>query len=227
MVFRYGPGAAVASPGGTVVSLRCPACRIMGTFESSILNLHDLDLMDSSLAMGSAAPGSPAIVLGQRSCPNPACRAHVFFAYDAKKRELLISYPAERIDFDAAQIPDAIVAAFEEVITCHANRCFIAAAIMVRKTLELLCSDRNAEGSNLKERVKNLSATLILPKELVSGLDYLRLLGNDAAHIESKEYAKVDQEEVEVAIELTKEVLKGVYQYSAFISRLEALKKRP
>jgi len=165
--------------------------------------------------------------LGQRSCPNPSCRTHVFFAYDAQKRDVAVSYPAERIDFDATNIPQPVVSALSEAITCHANECFIAAAIMVRKTLEELCSDRGANGSDLKQRIKALGKTIILPPELLDGLDELRLLGNDAAHIESKEYSKVDQEEVEVAIEITKEVLKAAYQYSAIIGRLKALKKIP
>jgi hypothetical protein len=79
----------------------------------------------------------------------------------------------------------------------------------------------------LKERIKQLGTKVILPQELLEGLDDLRLLGNDAAHIESQEYDKVGQEEVEVGIELAKEVLKAVYQYSALLSRLRALKKNP
>ena len=51
--------------------------------------------------------------------------------------------------------------------------------------------------------------------------DDLRLLGNDAAHIESQESDKVGQEEAEVGIEFTKEVLKAVYQYSALLNRLK------
>jgi len=50
------------------------------------------------------------------------------------------------------------------------------------------------------------------------------LLGNDAAHIESQEYTKVGKEEVEIGIELAKEVLKAVYQYAALLGRLRALK---
>ncbi len=51
------------------------------------------------------------------------------------------------------------------------------------------------------------------------------MLGNDAAHIESQEYAKIGKEEVEVGIEFTKEVLKAVYQYSALLNKLRAFKK--
>jgi len=91
--------------------------------------------------------------------------------------------------------------------------------------LEELCRDRGAAGGNLKERIKALGTKAVLPQELLDGLDALRLLGNDAAHIESQEYAKVGKEEVEVGIEFAKEVLKAVYQYSALLNRLRALKK--
>jgi hypothetical protein len=50
-------------------------------------------------------------------------------------------------------------------------------------------------------------------------------LGNDAAHIKSKDYDKVGKQEGEVALELTKEILKAVYQYDDLLGRLQALKK--
>jgi hypothetical protein len=113
-----------------------------------------------------------------------------------KQGKVVDSYPAETIDFDATNVPAAIPAALEEAIKCHAQRCFVASAIMVRKTLEELCRDRSATGPNLKERIKALGGKVVLPAELLEGLDDLRLLGNDAAHIESQEYSKVGQEEV-------------------------------
>ena len=98
---------------------------------------------------------------------------------------------------------------------------------MVRKTLDLLCSANNASGVNLKEKLKSLGSIVVLPPDLLNGLDDLRLLGNDAAHIDSQAYSKVSQAEVDVAIEFTKEVLKGIYQYSALLARIRALKKQP
>jgi len=163
------------------------------------------------------------VTVGIRRCPDPACSALVFFV--VKNGLLVDSYPAETIDFDATNVPVPVQNAFEEAIKCHAQSCFVASAIMVRKTLEELCRDRKAEGANLKERIKALGTKVILPKELLDGLDELRLLGNDAAHIESQEYATVGKEEVEVGIEFAKEVLKAVYQYSALLGKLRALKK--
>ena len=113
----------------------------------------------------------------------------------------------------------------EEAVTCHANHAFIAAAIMVRKTLEELCRDRGVSGRNLKERIKALGLSAILPAELFGGLDDLRLLGNDDAHVESTMCDTVGSEEVEIALEFTKEVLKAVYQYSTLVAKIRSLKK--
>jgi len=198
----------------TTVSLRCPACMQRGTFEPIG---GATDILITSI--------SPYVYAGQRRCPNPECKALLFFAQQGK--EVLVSYPAERIDFDATNIPATVVEPLIESITCHANECYTAAAIMVRKTLEELCRERGAKGSNLKERIRQLGSKVVLPKELLDGLDDLRLLGNDAAHIESQEYAKIGREEVEIGIELAKEVLKSVYQYSMLLNKLRALKKNP
>jgi hypothetical protein len=204
-------GHSAVNSGNTEVSIRCPHCKQRATLDD-FSGVHDL--LPHNLS---------ATILGQRRCPNPDCRGHIFVA--AQPGKVLVSYPAERIDFDTTNIPADITKAFEEAITCHAGRCFIAAAIMVRKTLEELCRDRGATGGTLKERLRALGTKVVLPSELLDGLDDLRLLGNDAAHIESQEFNSIGQEEVEIGIEFAKEVLKAVYQYSALLGRLRALKK--
>lgn len=96
---------------------------------------------------------------------------------------------------------------------------------MIRRTLEELCEDKKALGANLKARIAALNAVAIIPTELLNAADELRILGNDAAHIEAKDYDKIGEEESELAIELAKELLKAVYQYNALLTRLTALKK--
>ncbi len=202
-------GVQLTQPGSNTVKLRCPVCGQRGTFDPVFP--HDLQI------------DNPAHVAGLRRCPDPNCHALLFFVIQGGN--IVESFPPQTIDFDATNIPASVRGAFEEAIKCHAQSCFVASAIMVRKTLEELCRDRDAKGANLKERIKALGTKVVLPQELLDGLDDLRLLGNDAAHIESQEYAKVGQEEVEVSIEFAKEVLKAVYQYSALLAKLRALKK--
>lgn len=210
--------ASVSVSGPSGVSARCPNCRQLGTFEPVITPQQPAyDISVSS--------ANPPCVVGHRRCPNPSCRTHLFVIL--RNNQLVLSYPPVRIDFDATNIPASVVTAFEEAITCHANNCFVASAIMVRKTLEELCRDRQAQGKDLKERIRDLGTKIVLPQELLNGLDDLRLLGNGAAHIESREYEKVGKEEVEIGIEFAKEVLKATYQYSALLARLKSLKKNP
>jgi hypothetical protein len=163
------------------------------------------------------------VYCGQRVCPNPSCKGHIFIVTSGSK--ILAAYPPLRIDFDTTNIPEAVRRTFEEAITCHANECFVAAAIMVRRTLEDLCSDQGAKGGTLYSRLKALSEKVVLPKELIDGLDDLRLLGNDAAHVEAITFTEVSRTELDVAIEFTKELLKALYQYSALLGRMRALRK--
>lgn len=199
----------ISNIGIRAVSLRCPACRHVGTFEGAG-TIPDLFTSDHSL--------------GHRICPNPQCRTHVFSVLD-KTGNVVTTYPPERIDFDPTNIPPSIVKTLEEALACHSDGLHVAAAIMIRRTLEELCEDKKATGANLFERIKALKASVVLPPPLLDALDGLRLLGNDAAHIEAKTYADIGKAELEVAIDITKEILKGVYQMNDLLSRLNALKK--
>src|SRR6267378_4261387 len=75
-----------------IVSVRCPACKRQGTF-NSFGSVNDI-------AIGNQAP---PIIMGQRMCPNPECQAHLFFV--CKGGKVLISYPPELIDFDPVNLP--------------------------------------------------------------------------------------------------------------------------
>ena len=197
------------------VSLKCPHCGHNGTF----LNLggSDICVLDNMMCR---------YYLGVRRCPNQRCKGHLFFItnYD---NEILFTSPSETIPYDNDNIPEEISKAFQEAIICHSNNCFIASAIMIRKTLEEICADREAEGKNLFARLKDLSSKILIPKELIEAMDELRLLGNDAAHIEAQTFNEVGKNEIEISIEFTKEILKAVYQYESLLTKLRSLKSNP
>ena len=113
----------------------------------------------------------------------------------------------------------------DEAIKCHSNACYIATAIMVRRVLEELCSDQKAEGKHLHNRIEALKTIITLPVDLFEAMMELKILGNDAAHVVAKDYDNAGREEVEVALELAKELLKAVYQHSALVNRLRSLGK--
>ena len=154
----------------------------------------------------------------------PGCHAPIFVIL--KNGQFYKSYPPEVIDFDATDIPEAIQASVKEAIKCHSDECYRAAAIMVRRTLEEICAERGAGGKDLNARIKALKQHVVIPEELLDAANELRILGNDAAHIEAKVYDEIGKEEAEVAIELAKELLKAVYQYSSLLQKLRAFRKK-
>lgn len=207
MIFKLTGQMQVSS--GKRISTKCPHCGHNGTFES-IGN----DMQNNNRTFG------------LRRCPNGRCFGHLFFVYNNQNGEIIITYPSDTIPFDKDNIPDKILNAFQEAIISHSNNCFIASAIMIRKTLEEVCADRSANGKNLYARLQDLGTKIVIPKELIEGMQELRLLGNDAAHIESNTFDEVGKKEVEVSIEFTKEILKAVYQYESLLGKLRSLKKQ-
>lgn len=212
----------------TVVALRCPVCRKEGSFHG-VTGGNGSAIPDAffvaSLTNVEGKQVGMGFKYGVRVCPNPECREPLFVVL-GNSGKIFRSYPAERLDFEPTAVPPQILANFEEVISCHAGACYRAAAIMVRRTLEEICADRGAEGKNLKDKIAALGTKIMVPKELLEAADELRMLGNDAAHLEASLYDEIGKEEVEVAIELSKEILKAVYQLSSLVGRLRALKSK-
>lgn len=198
----------------TNIATRCPHCGHFGTFVST----------NACLSIDNHN-GSPEYYLGIKFCPNTNCKGQLFYIKD-NSGTIIQTFPSDTIPFDKENIPVKVLTAFQESVSCHSNSCFIASAIMIRKTLEEICFDRGATGKNLKDRLKDLGSKILIPKELIDGMDDLRLLGNDAAHIEAKTFSEIGKEEIEISIDFTKEILKAVYQYENLLDKLKKLKEK-
>ncbi|NHZ86826.1 MAG: DUF4145 domain-containing protein [Planctomycetia bacterium] len=193
------------------IATRCPHCGYNGTF---IRLGSDIQINNGSNVTNH---------IGIHQCPNVKCKGHLFFIEDGK-HNLQFTSPNNVIPFDSENIPEGVLSAFNEAIVCHSNNCYVASAIMIRKTLEEICEEKKSEGDNLKKRLSKLGSKIIIPKELITGMNDLRLLGNDAAHIEARTFNDVGREEIEISIEFTKEILKAVYQYEGLLSKMKKLK---
>ncbi|MBX3579715.1 MAG: DUF4145 domain-containing protein [Rhizobiaceae bacterium] len=211
--------------GPRVLNLRCPVCRHAGAFHG----YRDCSDIGWNPIVKNKPNGTGKYqdinVAGMRMCPNHECGALVFVFYDPQS-ESITSFPPELVDFDSTDLPPAILATLEEAVACHAAGAYRGAALMVRRLLEELCDDRGATGGNLKGRIASLSSVAVIPADLLAAADELRILGNDAAHVEAKDYNIIGKEEAEIAIDLSKELLKAVYQYSSLVARLKSLAKK-
>jgi uncharacterized protein DUF4145 len=198
------------------IKMRCPVCLREGTLDQRGV---DLQLAQRNKGWSNNQPAT-----GERICPNPDCAALIYLVYTPNKAEVIASYPPERLDFDASALPPAVQAPLEEAIDCHAGECYPAAAVMVRRTLEAVCEDQDASGEDLYKRIENLGKKIVLPKGMIKALHNLRLLGNDAVHVEARVYAEVGKREVEVAVDVAKTILQATYQMDAILDELEGLK---
>ena len=196
------------------ISVCCPGCGHLGTFDE-LEGVPDVVLPKQVRW--------PRVYLGQRRCPNRTCNTHVFFAL--QRGRLIAVYPAQRTEFDKTGLPPSVASSLGEAISCYDHECYRAAAMLVRRALEELCHERGVTGANLKARLDTLATTVPLPTVLLDALHDLRLLGNDAVHIESKDYLTVGREEAEIAISLTKSVLQTVYQHTILADKLKARKR--
>lgn len=204
--------------GAVVVNLRCPVCRHQGAF-TGIENIHDTQVTQRVSEKTYLSQR-----VGIRICPNRDCHAVVFVVLSAGG-VLEQCYPPEVLDFDSTNLPSKILGTLEEAIKCYSADCFKATALMVRRLLEELCEDRNATGKDLKAKLGHLGSSVVMPKELLDAADELRLLGNDAAHVEAKDYDTIGKVEAALSLELAKELLKAVFQYGSLLERLRSLKK--
>lgn len=201
------------------ISMRCPICLREGTLDPRRV---DLKIQTDEMPWA-----GNRWLSGERVCPNPECRALIYIVYKQESGEVVYSYPAERVDFDASKLPDQVKETFEEAIACHSDQCYRASAVMIRRTLEVLCEDQGATGKNLKDRISKLGENLILPKGFLGGLHNLRFLGNDAAHVEAKLYEDIGKREIEIALDVVKILLGAAYQMESVLDELESLKASP
>ncbi|MEH2513782.1 hypothetical protein V1291_005136 [Nitrobacteraceae bacterium AZCC 1564] len=224
-----GPSAAANT---AAVNLTCPHCGRMGSF-SPVNNVNDAGYARTYSSVNTTdnrtinSNQAASYSLGVRTCPNTQCNGlvAVIMGDEGRGKILRRSFPPELINFRTDNIPPNLVASMKEAIASHSVEAYRASALMVRRTLELLCELKQATGNNLKERLANLSQHAILPHALLEAADHLRLMGNDAAHIEAKSYDDIDREHSEIAIEVAREILKAVYQHDDLVARLNKLKR--
>ncbi len=129
-------------------SVRCPHCMKVGIFHS-FNGISDLSFTNT-LKHPNGMPYQKLYLAGLRGCPNSECRGLLFVIIEGGGN-LVLSHPAEVLDFDASDLPPRLSLTLEEAISCHSHRAYRAAAMMVRRLLEVLCDDMGASGANLKE----------------------------------------------------------------------------
>ena len=127
-------------------------------------------------------------------------------------------YPTVSPILDSS-VPDSIASNYTESKTCFESAAYTASSLMCRRTIELICKDKEAGGGNLKDKLESLKAVGILDQRTHEWADFvLRDAGNDAAHdpnyVATKEEAK-DQ------LEFCRAIVEYVYVFTAAFERFK------
>jgi hypothetical protein len=202
-------------------ALRCPHCGGTGAFE--IVHQHANISYSKRLAADEPPTAPIQLTASLRRCPDPACKGIVLLVQQSTGRLVLV-LPPQRLDFSLDNLPAPCRETLTEAVACHAAGAYRAAAMMVRRLLEEICADNNANGADLHKRLEALKTLVVLPQALFDAMGELKALGNDAAHVEARAYDNIGREEAQDSIELAKEILKALYQLKGLVARLQARK---
>jgi len=194
---------------GHQFAINCPFCNLLVTFNRT--GAFDL-LTDGNY------------FVGLRSCPNPECHGIIFFIM--RNMDVLQIFPHGQIRFNAEKVPALISDSMREAIACYENGNYRASSFMIRKSVELLCKDKNVPGVNLFDRIESLKKIITLPEVLLNELKNLRILSNDAANVNAEVYDNITAEETVVGIEFTKKIIESVYQFDDLLLKLNKLKEQ-
>jgi hypothetical protein len=92
-----------------------------------------------------------------------------------------------------------------------------AFANQIRRCLEFVCRDQEAQGNSLAAQLKDLVAEGILPADLARVADLLREVGNIASHADAK---AIDLWDAELVDELFKTMIRYIYVAPAQVRRM-------
>jgi Domain of unknown function (DUF4145) len=195
-------------------TVRCPHCRQLGSFSSwRAIGFNKSGRFGANRV-------TQIYTAHIRICPNMVCQG-IVFTIESSDGKIAEIEPPQLLDFNPDGLPENCLRTLKEAIACHAGGAYRAAAMMVRRLLEEICDANSAKGNNLHERLNSLKSIIVLPTDMFDAMFALKALGNDAAHIEAKEYNEIGRDEAEVSIELVKEILKALYQLKGLIARLK------
>lgn len=128
--------------------------------------------------------------------------------YGEESRQLFdekILYPENRLKMYG--VPNDIAGAFESALKIK-NIDYNICLISLRRTLEMICNNKNAKGNSLYKKIKYLIDEKVFPKELEEAYFIIKDFGNKGAHSIN---FRVYQNEIETLIEILYDVIKYLY----------------
>ena len=109
--------------------------------------------------------------------------------------------------YTGTNVPEKLNDAFSSALKVHYVDNVIC-LIALRRTLEIICKDKDAKGKTLEKKILDLTQKCVFPQVINEASDILRILGNEAAHGDDVNY---DDRIVKEMINFTQIIIEYVY----------------
>lgn len=117
----------------------------------------------------------------------------------------------------SADIPASIAQVFEEATRALHADCPRAAAVMARRALEAIASDKGETKGTLAERLASLASRNVLVPTLADWSKEVRLVGNAGAHFDPID--DVSKNDAQALVSFVRELLRYLYELPAELRR--------
>lgn len=114
-------------------------------------------------------------------------------------------YPC--VNIDKENTPPKIFQAYEAAVKTRGIDNAIC-LLSLRRALEMVCKDKNAQGDNLEKKIDDLIEKKVLPEMMRDACWIVRQCGNEAAHADDVEFSKREADE---AIEYVGSIITYLY----------------
>jgi hypothetical protein len=109
-------------------------------------------------------------------------------------------------------IPESLRLEHTESRTCFKNGAYTAAVVMVRRTIEAVCSENGINARTLLKSLELMKEKHLIDDRLAEWAQELRVLGNEGAHFTGKRVSRADAHD---ALALAEAILDYLYVFSA------------
>ena len=150
-------------------------------------------------------------------CGNPVLvSVYGFNGMSDDFEDVSVAYP--KIDICYEGVPTNIKNAFESAVKTKGIDKAIC-LLSLRRTLEMICKDKNAVGRDMESKIKNLIEEKVLPEMMTDACWIVRQSGNDAAHADDVYFTEY---EVQEAIKYVAIIIDYLYSLPVRMSKLRS-----
>ena len=188
---------------GNVLHIQCPYCHVNSQMEVYRYHFNAETVYQNNVQ-------KPKTTQEIHRCTNCGGK---FFYIDGK-----LMYPEPEVVAPAADMPAEVKKLFEEAASiCH--RSPRAACALLRLAIEVLCNQLGATGDSVSDKIASLVRRGI-SEEIQQGLDFVRVVGNNAVHPGQIAFDVDDERTAEILFKLINIIVERLITHPSTIKNL-------